>query len=145
MSGRYAYRIYSAYDKENRKFKDGGSLSFNLNGNYNWKDLYSATGSFTYNRYANPQGATRSSLGMNIGFQAKLLEKKLVVNLTITDPFLQQENRSWTYGTGFTQENYNSAQTRNFRLTLSYVFSNSRSSKKMAAIKKAFNNQKPAP
>ncbi|SHE83549.1 outer membrane beta-barrel protein [Flavisolibacter ginsengisoli] len=145
MSGRYAYRIYSAYDKENRKFKDGGSLSFNLNGNYNWKDLYSATGSFTYNRYANPQGATRSSLGMNMGFQARLLEKKLVVNLTITDPFLQQENRSWTFGTGFTQENYNSAQTRNFRLTLSYVFSNNGSSKKMAAIKKVFNNQKPAP
>jgi hypothetical protein len=81
---------------------------------------------------------------MNIGFQAKLLEKKLVVNLTITDPFLQQENRSWTYGTGFTQENYNSSQTRNFRLTLSYVFSNNGNRKKMADIKKAFNNQKPA-
>jgi hypothetical protein len=145
LSGRYAYRVYSAYDKENRKFKDGGSLSFNLNSNYNWKDLYSATGSFTYNRFANAQGTTRSSLGMNFGIQARLLKKKLVVNLNVTDPFLQQENRSWTYGAGFTQENYNSSQTRNFRLTLSYLFSNNGSHKKMAALKKVYDNQKPVP
>jgi hypothetical protein len=142
MSGRYAYRVYSDYDKEYRKFKDGGSLSINVNSNYNWKDLYSTTGSVTYNRYANPQGTTRSSLGMNFGLQARFLQKKFVVNLNITDPFLQQENRTWTYGTGFTQENYNISQTRNFRLTMSYVFSNNGSRKKMADLKKVMNTQK---
>jgi hypothetical protein len=142
MSGRYAYRVYSDYDKEYRKFKDGGSLSINVNSNYNWKDLYSTTGSVTYNRYANPQGTTRSSLGMNFGLQARFLQKKFVVNLNITDPFLQQENRTWTYGTGFTQENYNITQTRNFRLTMSYVFSNNGSRKKMADLKKVMNTQK---
>jgi hypothetical protein len=140
MSGRYSYKVYSAYDKEYRKFKDGGSFSFNLNSNYNWKDLYSATGSINYNRYANPQGTTRSSLGMNFGLQARLLEKKLVINLNVTDPFLQQENRTLTYGSSFTQENYNTTQTRNFRLTFSYVFSNSGSTKKMAALKNVLNN-----
>ncbi|HJW16542.1 MAG TPA: outer membrane beta-barrel protein, partial [Flavisolibacter sp.] len=124
-----------------RKFRDGGSLSFNLNSNYNWKNLYSATTGFTYNRFANPQGTTRSSLGMNFGLQARLLGKKLILNLNITDPFLQQEYRTSTYGTNFTQENYNSSQTRNVRLTISYVFSNNGSNKKMAALKKVYKDQ----
>ena len=144
MSGRYSYMVYSTYDKENRKFKDGASLSFNINSNYNWKDILSATGSINYNRFANPQGTTKTSLGMSFGLQAKMLEKKFIINLNVTDPFLEQENRTITNGPGFTQENYNTSQTRNYRLTLSYVFSNKGSHKKIAALKNAISNSTPA-
>lgn len=68
---------------------------------------------------------------MNIGFQAKMFSKKLVVTLNMIDPFVQQQNHSFTYGTNFNLENYNTTQTRNYRLTIGYNFF--RSQKKKAA------------
>jgi hypothetical protein len=136
LSASYSYNTYSSFDKEVRKYRDGGSFTSNLNGNYVWKDLYTATGSFTYNRFANPQGTVKSSLSMNIGLQAKLLNKKMVVTLNVIDPFIQQQNHSFTYGTNFNLENYNSTQTRNYRLTLGYNFSRSQK-KKPASTKQA--------
>ena len=120
ISASYTYNEYSKFDKEVRKFRDGGSLTSSVNTNYNWKDLYSITGSFTYNRFANPQGTVRSNLSMNMGFQAKALDKKLTLTVNFIDPFLQQENRSFTYGKNFVQENYSATATRNIRFTLGY-------------------------
>ncbi len=134
LSASYSYNTYSSFDKEVRKYRDGGSFTSNLNGNYVWKDLYTATGSFTYNRFANPQGTVKSSLSMNVGLQAKLFNKKFVVTLNVIDPFVQQQNHSFTYGTNFNLENYNSTQTRNYRLTLGYNFS--RSQKKKTTVNK---------
>jgi hypothetical protein len=136
LSASYSYNTYSSFDKEVRKYRDGGSFTSNLNGNYVWKDLYTATGSFTYNRFANPQGTVKSSLSMNVGLQAKLLNKKLIVTVNAIDPFVQQQNHSFTYGTNFNLENYNSTQTRNYRLTLGYNFSRSQK-KKPASTKQA--------
>jgi hypothetical protein len=59
---------------------------------------------------------------MNLGAQAKLLQKKLVLSLNLVDPLNQQENRTYTYGNTFSQENYNLTSTRNFRLTVAYNF-----------------------
>jgi hypothetical protein len=131
LSASYSYNTYSAFDKEVRKYRNGGSFTTNLNGNYVWKELYTATGSFTFNRFANPQGTVKSSLSMNVGLQAKMLNKKLTLTLNVIDPFTQQKNRTFTYGTNFNLENYNSTQTRNYRLTIGYNIS--RTQKKASA------------
>lgn len=123
LSASYTYNTYSDFDKKVKKYRNGGSLTSSLNGNYNWKDLYTATGSFTFNRFANPQGSVKSSLSMNIGLQARLWKKKCTVTLNLIDPFLQQQSRTFTYGTNFNLESYSSTQTRNYRLSLAYNFS----------------------
>jgi hypothetical protein len=122
LSASYTYNVYSGFDKVQRNFKNGGSLTSNLNANYTWTDLYNMTSSFTFNRFASPQGTARSSLSMNLGFQAKMLEKKMTLTLNVIDPFRQQQNRTFTYGKNFTIENYNSTRSRNIRLTVGYIF-----------------------
>jgi hypothetical protein len=129
LSASYSYNTYSDFDREVRKYRNGGSFTSNLNANYVWKDLYTVTGNFTYNKFANPQGTVKSSLSMNVGMQAKMLNKKFIVTLNVIDPFVQQQNRTFTYGTNFNLENYNSTQTRNFRLTLGYNLSRSQKKK----------------
>jgi hypothetical protein len=133
LSATYNYITYSSFDKEVRKYRNGGSLTSNLNANYVWKELYTATGNFTYNRFANPQGTVKSSLSMNIGLQAKMFNKKMVLTLNVIDPFIQQQNRVFTYGTNFNLENYNSTRTKNYRLTLGYNFGRSQKKKTAAA------------
>ena len=120
VSASYTYNMYSVYDKQFRKYRDGGSLTSNLVAVYSFKELYSATGSFTYNRFANPQGTVRSTLSTNLALQAKLLQKKLMVTLNMIDPFVQQRNNTFTYGTNFVVENFSTTQTKNYRLTLGY-------------------------
>ncbi len=125
LSASYTHNVYGEFEKVVRKFRDGGTLTSNLNLNYSIKDLYNATGSFTFNRFANPQGTVRSSLSMNIALQARMMKKKIIATLNLIDPFLQQQNRTLTYGVNFVQENFNQTQTRNFRLSVAYVFSGS--------------------
>ena len=60
---------------------------------------------------------------MNIGVQQKLFNKKLIVLLNVIDPFRQQQNRTFTYGSNFALESLSSTNTRNYRLSLSYVIS----------------------
>lgn len=135
FSASYSYNAYNDFDRKVRKYRNGGSFTSNFNANYNLKDLYNATGSFTFNRFANPQGAVKSTLSMNIGLQAKLLSKKLIATLNIIDPFAEQQNRTVTYGNGFVLENQSTAQTRSFRLTLGYILSKSQKKKAKAVNK----------
>jgi hypothetical protein len=147
LSASYTYNTYSQFDKEVRKYRDGGSLTSNLNMNYIYKELYTATGSFTFNRFANPQGTVKSTLSMNIGLQAKLMKKKLTATINIIDPFVEQKNRTFTYGTNFNLESFSSTQTRNFRLSLGYSLSRKPKKKPNAANKQALQKaiQKPKP
>lgn len=131
LSASYTYNQYSEFDKIQRNFRDGGSLTSNFNANYIWKELYNAIGSFTFNRFANPQGTVRSNLSMNLGLQAKMMKKKITATLNLIDPFTQQQNHSFTYGTNFISEYYSTTNTRNYRLTVSYNFT--RTTKKKTA------------
>jgi len=124
LSASYTYNEYSSFDKIVRKFRDGGSFTANINTNYNWNELYNATGSFTYNRFANPQGSFRSNLSMNIGLQTKVIPK-LTITLNFIDPFREQQSKTFVYGSNFILENYNLTGTRNIRLSLSYNFNKS--------------------
>jgi len=136
LSASYRYNVYGEAEKGMRKFRNGGSFTSNLNTHYKWSDVYNTTASFTFNRFANPQGTARSNLSMNLGMQARLLDKKLTLIANIIDPFTQQQNRRWTYGNNFTLENYNTTNTRNYRLTVGYNFTHQIGNKKKAADKK---------
>jgi hypothetical protein len=121
LSASYTYNQYSAFDKTVNRYRNGGSFTSNVNTNYTPKDIWSFTGSFNFNRFANPQGYARWSWSMNLGIQRKLLNKKMTLTANIIDPFLQ-ENRSYTYGPNFTLQSFSTAQTRNFRLSVGYNF-----------------------
>ena len=122
VSASYTYNQYGNYDKWYRKYRDGGSFTSNLNTNYVFRELYSVSGNFTYNRFANPQGTVRSNVSMNLGLQAKLFSRKMILTLNMIDPFRQQENRTFTFGPNYIFENYNTTRTRNYRISLGYNF-----------------------
>jgi outer membrane receptor protein involved in Fe transport len=89
FSSSYIYNQYGTFDKTVRKFRDGGSFTSNLNANYTPKDVWTFTGNFTFNRFANPQGTVRSNVNMNIGIQRKILKKKFIITFNAVDPFVQ--------------------------------------------------------
>ncbi|MFN5135844.1 MAG: outer membrane beta-barrel protein [Chitinophagaceae bacterium] len=122
FSASYIYNQYGTFDKEVRKFRDGGSFTSNLNANYTPSDVWTFTGNFTFNRFANPQGTVRSNVNMNVGIQRKIFKKKFIITLNAVDPFTQQQNRTFTFGPNFNLESFSRTQTRNYRLTLSYTF-----------------------
>jgi len=121
-SASYTYNQYSEYDKTVRKYRDGGSFTTTLNGNYSIKDIWNFTGNFTTNRFANPQGSISWNLSTNVGIQKKFFNKKFIVTLNFIDPFRNQVTNSYTYGTNFEVRSSNTTQTKNYRVTLAYNF-----------------------
>ena len=75
---------------------------------------------FYIQQVSNPQGFARWNWSMNLGMQRKFFNKKLMY-LNIIDPFRNQENRNYTYGTNFNLESYSNTQTRNFRLSVRII------------------------
>ncbi len=121
LSASYTFNEYSAFDKMVNRYRNGGSFTSNINSTFSPKEIQNFTGSFTFNRFANPQGYARWSWSMNVGIQRKFLDKKLTVTANIIDPFVQQ-SRNYTYGTNFNLQSFSTAQTRNFRLSVGYNF-----------------------
>jgi hypothetical protein len=122
LSVGYNYNVYSLYDRKIRLFLNGGSFFSTLTGSYQVTTLMNANASFTFNRFANPQGSVRNTLSMNFGIQQKLFAKKITVTFNIIDPFRQQQNRNFTYGSNFNLESFSTTNSRNYRLVLSYAF-----------------------
>lgn len=122
FSASYTYNRYSAFDRNTYRYRNGGSFTSNLNGNYTPKDVWNFNGSFTFNRFANPQGFVRWNTSMNLGIQRKFFQKRFIVTVNLIDPIQQQKNRTLTYGTNFNHESFSFTQTRNYRLTLTYNF-----------------------
>lgn len=135
LSVGFSYNVYSLHDRTVNRYRNGGSLFSTLNGNYLFNDLLNATASFTYNRFANPQGTVRSSTSMNIGLQQKFFKKKLIVSASVIDPFRQQQNKVFTYAPNFNLESYSTTKTKNFRIAVSYLFS--KKTKKKVPVKPA--------
>ena len=136
LSFGYTYNVYSAYDRTVRFFRNGGSFYSTLNGSYQFTDLMNANASFTFNRFANPQGTVRNTLSMNVGVQRKFFKKKFIVTVNVIDPFRQQQNKNFTYGSNFSLESFNTTQTRNYRIALSYIFSKKVKKNKNAGLLK---------
>jgi hypothetical protein len=118
----YSYNVYSLHDRVFNKFRNGGSLNSSLNGNYQFSKTFNATSSFTYNRFANPQGTVRNTLSMNIGIQQKLLKNKLTVSMSIVDPFRTQQNNYSIYGSNYVLESFSKTNSRNLRIAAGYSF-----------------------
>ena len=121
-SASYTYNQYSDFDKTVRKYRDGGSFTTTLNGNYSIKDTWIFTGNFTTNRFANPQGSVSWNLSTNAGIQKKFFNKKFMATVNLIDPFRNQVTNSYTYGTNFEVHSSNTTQTKNYRVTLAYNF-----------------------
>lgn len=119
----YNYNVYSLFDRNVNRYRNGGSFFSTLNGNYQFTDLLGSNINLTFNRFANPQGNVRSNLSMNVGVQYKFLKKKFIVSANVIDPFRNQQNKNFTYGSNFALESFSTTVTRNYRLGLSYVFS----------------------
>jgi hypothetical protein len=119
----YSYNVYSQHDKTVNKYHDGGSVFSTLNGSYQFNTLLNANLSMTFNRFSNPQGSVRSSQSMNIGVQQKFFKKKMTLALSLIDPFRQQQNKYFTYAPNFNLESFSTTRTRNFRISVSYLFS----------------------
>lgn len=134
MSASYTYNEYSTYDKQVRKFRNGGTFTSSMNANYTPTQTWTFTGSFTFNRFANPQGTVRNNINMNIGMQHKLFDKRLTVGLNAIDPLIVQQNKVFTFGPNFSLESFSRTQTRNFRLTLGYQLSKTITRKKQVPI-----------
>jgi hypothetical protein len=122
LSASYTYNKYSDFDKTVRKYRDGGSFTTTLNGNYSVKDTWIFTGNFTTNRFANPQGSVNWNLSMNVGVQKKFFSKKFIVTINFIDPFRNQIVSSYTYGKNFEINSTSTTQTKNYRLTAAYNF-----------------------
>jgi hypothetical protein len=120
VSASYTYNAYSSFDKTVNRYRNGGSFTSNVNTTYTPTGTWNFTGSFTFNRFANPQGFAKWNSSMNIGLQKKLFNKKLVITVNAIDPFVNQERRLFTYGPNFNHESFSLTHTRNFRVSLAY-------------------------
>lgn len=122
VSATYRYNEYSEFDRTVNRYRNGGSFTSNFNSTYALKDVMNLTGSFTFNRFANPQGYARWNWSMNAGVQKKFFQKRLTVTVNFIDPFSRQRNRNYTYAPKFMLESYSTSNTRNFRVSVAYSF-----------------------
>jgi hypothetical protein len=122
LSASYTYNQYSAFDRSYNHYRNGGSFTSNINSTFTPKDVWNFTGSFTFNRFANPQGYARWNWSMNTGIQRKFFARRLTATFNLIDVFSKQRNRNFTYGTNFNLESFSETNTRNFRLTIGYNF-----------------------
>lgn len=122
LSVAYTYNVYGLRDRLERNYRNGSSLLSSLNANYTVNTLMNATGSFTYNSFATPQGKARTRLSMNIGVQQKFMKKTLTLSLQAVDPFIAQHNNTLITGKGYTVENKSFTRSENYRVAVAYTF-----------------------
>jgi hypothetical protein len=131
----FTYNVYSEHDRTVNNYHNGGSVFSTFNGSYLFNELLNSNASVTFNRFANPQGTVRSTISMNIGIQQKFLKKKLVLSLSVVDPFRQQQNKYFIYASNFNLESFSTTRTKNFRIAVSYLLSKKPKSNRDALIK----------
>jgi hypothetical protein len=122
LSASYSYHVYSAKDRLMLRYRNGGTITSNLNSSYVPNDLWNMTGSVTFNRFGNPQGFVKWNTSLNVGLQRKILRKKMSLGFNLIDPLLDQKNRVYTYGPNFNHESFSLTRTSNYRISVSYNF-----------------------
>ena len=139
----YTMSRYGAAEKILYKYRDGSSFYSSFNYTFTPSNVLTFEGSIRFSNFANPQGRSRSNVNMNLGVQHRFFDRRLIVSFNAIDPFTAQRNTAYTYGANFNLESFNSTNTRNFRLSVSYqlnkVVQKSKLSEKVkqAALKKA--------
>jgi hypothetical protein len=122
LSSGIHYNKYSPIDKITYKYIDGGSYYTGLNYSFMPNSLTTIEANNKYNSYATPQGISRSNISMQISMQRKLMNKKVNINISATDPFGLTKNKGHTEGPNFIIDSYSITNVRNFKLTISYQF-----------------------
>ena len=119
-SAGYSFNQYGKREKELFKYRDGSSLYASLNYNILLSPLFTLDGNFRFSSFADPQGRARSNVNMNLGAQYKFFSKRLIVAFNAIDPLRTQRLTTYTYGSNFNLESFNSTRTRNFRIALTW-------------------------
>lgn len=143
----YTMNRYSDAEKTLYKYRDGNSFYSSFNYTFTPSNVLTFEGSVRFSNFANPQGRSRSNVNMNLGVQHRFFDRRLIVSFNAIDPFTTQRYTTYTYGANFNLESFNSSNTRNFRLSVSYqlnrVVQKSKLSSKdqKAAVQKAKKKQ----
>lgn len=116
----YTFNQYALAEKQLYKYQDGGSFYTSVQYNFTPSNVFTMDGTARFSSFADPQGRSRSNLTMNLGFQYKFFDRRLIIGLNIADPFRSQEYFSNVYGSNFNIESYSSSNSRNFRITIAY-------------------------
>jgi len=122
LSSGMHYNKYSPIDKIMYKYMDGGSYYTGLNYSFMPNSLTTIEANNKYNSFATPQGISRSNITMQISLQRKLMNKKVNINVSATDPFGLTKYKGHTEGPNFIIDSYSITNVRNFKLTISYQF-----------------------
>jgi hypothetical protein len=119
-SAGYSYNIYGEEQIRLYKYRNGGSFYTSINYSFTPNTLTTLDGNARYSSYADPQGRARSNLQLNLGIQRKFFDKRVIVSFNAIDFITPQKFVTYTYGAKFNLENYNSTNTRNFRIAVAY-------------------------
>jgi len=119
-SAGYTLNKYSETEKKLYRYRDGNSFYSSLNYTFTPSNVLTFEGSVRYSNFANPQGRSRSNVNMNLGVQHRFFDRRLIVSFNAIDPFTPQRFMNYTYGANFNLESFNSSNTRNFRIAVSY-------------------------
>ncbi len=122
LNGEYNFSRYSEYDIRVNKYRNGASVNSKLNFTYVPAELWNVSANLGYNRFANPQGTVRSNVSMHFATQRKFFNKKLVMAMAVIDPFIQQGYNNTTVGSNFRVNSIGTTQTRNLRISATYLF-----------------------
>lgn len=116
----YTMNKYSETEKKLYRYRDGNSFYSSLNYTFTPSNVLTFEGNIRFSNFANPQGRSRSNVNMNLGVQHRFFDRRLILSFNAIDPFTPQRFTNYTYGTNFNLESFNSSNTRNFRIAVSY-------------------------
>lgn len=116
----YTMNKYSETEKKLYRYRDGNSFYSSLNYTFTPSNILTFEGSVRFSNFANPQGRSRSNVNMNLGVQYRFFDRRLILSFNAIDPFTPQRFTNYTYGANFNLESFNSSNTRNFRVAISY-------------------------
>jgi ferric enterobactin receptor len=116
----YTYNQYGEAEKLLYKYRDGGTFYTSFNYSFTPTNVLTFEGNARFSSFADPQGRSRSNLNMNLGVQRKFFNRRLSVSFNAIDPFRVQQFTTYTYGSNFSVESFNSTNTRNFRIAVRY-------------------------
>lgn len=116
----YTMNKYSETEKKLYRYRDGSSFYSSLNYTFTPSNVLTFEGSVRFSNFANPQGRSRSNVNMNLGVQHRFFDRRLILSFNAIDPFTPQRFTNYTYGANFNLESFNSSNTRNFRVAISY-------------------------
>ncbi|MDO8996224.1 outer membrane beta-barrel protein [Sediminibacterium sp.] len=119
-SAGFTYNQYGESEKKLYLYQDGGSFYTNLNYTFTPNSVWTFEGTARYNRYANPQGISRTNINTNFGVQHKLFNRRLILSFNAIDPFTPQELSAVTNGPRFQLESFSTTRSRNYRISISY-------------------------